>query len=519
MATMRRDPARHTCLAMGAGWILLAVGMVHAQTRTQGVTPSLGVKFEHTDNVDGVSNDSDRTRQSEDIFTLNPALQLAIKGATTTVDGRFGLLVERRLQGTGSDRIAPDGLVLWRTALPDKGLGVEASLSARQANASISSVGSAPNSSSNTVTETRTHLSPFIERRLNERESVTARLTGSLLRTDPQNDLQRSTQTRSGGAQLAWISRPAPFGYSLEADSLSERSRYDTPAQATGTPRIEERGETQQTAVRATLLYAWQQDLEMGLIAGAEQDHRRVTVLSGGGRFVSERDFDGPFGGLLVTWRPSPRTSLTARHESRETGRNWRAGLEHRLRRTTFALVSEQTTVRNAPTLASTSGQASTTTTAPAGSPEAASLATSTRNDISSAALSLQRNTSLRVTYTGVRSTLNLTSGRFQARALLSATGVMAGADRSRYNAGSINYRLTPDTTASAGLRWSRAQDAFGVARREWLTNLGLGIRLSPRSNLDFGLSALRSTATSQANPEGEQTIVHSAQIRLEHRF
>jgi hypothetical protein len=174
--------------------------------------------------------------------------------------------------------------------------------------------------------------------------------------------------------------------------------------------------------------------------------------------------------------------------------------------------------VRNTPTLASASGQA-TTTVMPTGGPEVAPLATSTRNDISSAALSLQRNTSLRVTYAGVRSTLNLASGRFQARALLSATGAMPGTDRSRYNTGSINYRLTPDTTVSAGLRWSRAQDAFGVARREWLTTLGLGIRLSPQSNLDFGLSALRSTATSRATPGDEQTIVHGAQVRLEHRF
>lgn len=518
MATMRSDPLQAICLTIGASWIMLA-GVAHAQTRTQGVTPSLALKLEHTDNVDGVSDDAALPRQSEDILTINPALRFAIQGATTTVDGQFGLLVEQRLRGTGADRIAPDGRVRWRTALPDKGLGIEAGLRSQQVSSSISSVGSATNSTGNTVTETRADLSPFLERRVNERESVTGRLNGSILRTDPQNDLQRSTQTRSGSAQLAWISRPAPFGYALEANSLSERSRYDTPEQSTGVPRIEEQGETRQTTLRATMLYAWQQDLEMGLIAGTERDHRRVTILSGGVKRTSERDFDGAFGGLLVNWHPTPRTSLAARHESRESGRNWHAELTHRLRRTTFALISEQNTVRNAPTLTSATSLPATATPGPGGVTEGAPVTTLTRNDASSAALSSQRNTSLRVTYTGVRSTLNLTSGRFQARALLDTSGAMTGTDRSRYTAGSIAYRLTPDTTSHAGLRWSRARDAFGVARREWLTTLGLGIRLSQWTNLDCGLSVLRSNATSSATPDGEQTVIHSAQVRLEHRF
>lgn len=524
MATMHRDTLRAAWLLASVGGMLLH-GSIQAQTRTQSVTPVLGVKLEHTDNVDGVSDDRGEQRRAEDILTINPSLLFQHKGATTTVEGRFGLLVEQRLQGTGSDRIAPDGLLNWRTALPEQGLGLDARLQARQVKPSISSVGQASDSTGTTSTETQAHIAPFLERRLSERHSVIARLNGDLQRTDPREDTQRSTRTRAGSAQLAWLSRPTPFGYSLEASALNERSEYNTPAQPASTTASTELGETRQGSVRATLLFAWRQELELGLIAGTERDRRRITVESGTSKLTSERDFDGAFGGFLATWHPTPRTTLRGRYESREIGRNWSAELSHRLRRTTFALVSDQTTVRNAPTVVTGSGPASqvpdalTTPGAPISGIPQTSTVLSNRDELASAALSVQKNTALRVTYTGVRSTLSLTSGRFQSRALLSIATPLAGNDRSRYNSGAVSYRLAPNVTTLAGLRWSRAQDAAGTSRREWLGSLGLSIRLSPATALDSGLSVLRSTATSIADPHDARTVIHSVNIRLEHRF
>lgn len=529
MATTHRDAFKAACLILGAGGALLH-GSAHAQTRTQSVTPTLAVKLEHTDNVDGVSDAPGQVRRAEDILTVNPSLLFQHKGATTTVEGRFGLLVEQRLRGTDSNRILPDGLVRWRTALPEQGVGLDASLLAQQVKPSISSVGQAAGSTSNAATETRAHVGPFLERRVSERETVIARINGDAQRTDPRDDQQRTTRTRAGSAQLAWLSRPAPFGYSLEANALNERTDNDTPAQSVSVPASSEQGQTRQAVVRATLLYNWYQELEVGLIAGTERDRRRVTLDTAGTRLESERNFDGPFGGFLATWRPTPRTTLSGRFESRESGRNWNTEFSHSLRRTTFALISSQTTARNAPTVVTGNslttgavpGTGATPTPTPGtpfpGSTDASSPLTA-RNEIASAALTLQRNTALRVTYAGVRSTLNLTSGRFQSRALLTAPGVVAGTDRSRYNAAAVSYRLTPDVTPSAGLRWSRAQDALGVARREWLWTLGLGIRLSPWTVIESGFSMLRSTATSATSPDDARTVIHSANIRLEHRF
>lgn len=517
MATTHRETLKTACLLIGVGGVLLHGG-IQAQTRTQSVTPTLGLKLEHTDNVDGVSDTDVQPRRSENILTINPSLLFQHRGASTTVEGNFGLLVEQRLQGTGDDRISPDGFVRWRTALPEQGLGLDASLQSQQVPPSIVSAGQGTDSTGTTSTQTRASVSPYLERRLSERHSIIARATGLLMRTDPREDTHRSMRTHASSAQLGWLSRPAPFGYSLEVNTLSERTRTDSPElPALGATASKEQGKTEQSSVRATLLYAWHQELEVGLIAGTERDRRRVTIDSNNTQVQLDRDFDGPFGGVLLNWRPTPRTTLAGRYERHDTGRTWNADFSHRLRRTTFGLNSNQSTVRNTPMLVTDMRQL-TTSGLITGIPTSSTL-TADRNAATNAALSVQQNLTLRVTYEGVRTTLNLTSGRFQSRALLTSSTTLNGTDRSRYNAFLVSYRLTPDVTPSAGLRWNRAQDALGVSRREWVGSLGLTVRLSPWTQLDSGFSLLRSTATSAAAPDESRTIVRSANVKLEHRF
>lgn len=519
MATTHRETVGLACALACLGGVLLHAS-AHAQDRTHSLTPVLGVKLEHTDNVDSVSDESGQLQRAENIFTLTPALLFAHRGPNNTLDGRLGVLVEQRLQGTGSDRVLPDGLLRWRSELPEKGLGLEASLQAKQVKPVLSSVGSTANSTNATATETRAGLSPFFERNLSERNSLLAAVSGSLQRTDPRDDLQRSTRTRTTGAQLAWLTRPKPFGYSLETSALDEDVRNDTPTQASATPAISERGQTRQQTLRAALLYAWQEELELGLIAGVEQDKRVLTSQSNGLRLNAERQFDGPFGGVMATWRPTPRTTLTGRYESREAARNWNAEFTHRMRRTSFALVGSQSTTRNAPSLLTDRVTAPPTAGTPLPPEILTGAAPSLALDASaSAALSIQRDVAVRVTYEGVRSTLRLASGRFQSRAMLSTNTSLPGTERSRYNAGTISYRLTPEISPTAGLRWSRAQDASGLSRREWQANLGMSTRLSPQTSLEAWLGVLRSTATSATKPNGERTSVNAVNVSLEHRF
>ena len=147
------------------------------------------------------------------------------------------------------------------------------------------------------------------------------------------------------------------------------------------------------------------------------------------------------------------------------------------------------------------------------------STLTGDRSGVTNSALSVQRTLALRVTYEGVRTTLNLTSGRFLSRALLTASPAVNGADRSRYNAVQMVYRLTPNVAPSLGLRWNRAQDGLGVSRREWIGSMGLSVRLSQRTQLDGGFSLLRGKGTSVTSPDESRTVVRSANVRLEHRF
>jgi uncharacterized protein (PEP-CTERM system associated) len=513
---MHRDALKAACLLACAAGAWLPDG-VQAQTRTHSVTPKLSVKVEHTDNVDAVSETSAQPPRSENIVTVSPSLVFEHRGANTTVDGTFGVLVEQRLQNTAADRVSPDGFIRWRTLLREQGLGLDASLQSQQVPPSIVSTGQGLDSTSTTSTQTRASVTPVLERRLNERQSLVAQFNGLLLRTDPRDDTHRTLRTHASSAQLAWLSRPAPLGYALEARSLSERSLVETPAVITGSGASSENGDTRQSSVRATVMYAWGEELEIGVLGGIEEDRRRVSFDLGGTRLQLDRDFDGPFGGLQVAWHPTPRSTLAGRYEKHETGRTWNVDVSHRLRRTTFAFNSSQSTVRNAPTLTTDLGQLSNSgqiTATPTNS-----VLTGDRSGVTNAALSVQRTLLLRVTYEGVRTTLNLTSGQFVSRALLSANTLVNGEDRGRYHAALVAYRLTPDVTPSAGLRWNRARDGLGVSRREWVGSLGLSVRLSGRTQLEGGFSLLRGKATSNASPDESLTVVRSANVRLEHRF
>lgn len=517
MATTHREALKAACLVACTSGALMHASLVQAQTRTHSVTPKIAVKVEHTDNVDSVSNTAQQPRRSENTLTLNPMLMFEHRGADTTLDGSFGILAEQRLNNTGADRVSPDGFVRWRTLLREQGLGLDASLQAQQVPPSIASVGQGIDSSSTTSTQTRANVSPTLERRLNERQSLRLQGNGLLIRTDPRDDTHRSLRTRASSAQLSWLSRPAPMGYAVEARSLNEHSTVETPAVITGTSASREIGETRQRSLSATLLYAWGEELQVGVLAGVEEDRRRVTFDTPSTKLQLDRDFDGPFSGLQLTWHPTPRTTLAGRYERHETGRTWNADVSHRMRRTTFALVSSQSTVRNTPTLSTDLGQLASSGLI-ASTPTSSAL-TSDRNAVTNAALGVQRNIALRVTYEGVRATLNLTSGRFQSRALLSASNQTNGTDRSRYHAALVSYRLTPNVTPSAGLRWNRAQDGLGVDRREWVGSLGLSIRLSPQTEFNGGFSLLRSRGTALATSDSSLTVVRSANVRLEHRF
>lgn len=489
-----------------------AQAQTQAPTQTQSVTPTLGLRVEHTDNVDGVSNTNAAGKRSENIVTVSPTLEIQHRGPNTVLEGRFGLLAEHRLEGTASDRVVPDGRLRLRTEPGGHGAGLEASLQAQQVKPAVSSSGGTSTATANTVTETQASVAPFFERRLGERHDLIARAQGLQARTDPRLDTSRETRTRSFSAQVGLVRRPAPFGYAVEASALRENQKAQTPSGGTGAAALREDGRTDQSAVRGVLLYAFGQEFESGLILGSENDHRRVVTSGAGLSNPIERKFDGEFWGVQATWRPGPRTEIKGTVEDHKAARTWSMDASHRLRRTTFSLTDRQVATRNAP---SSVTQASVPASqAGAGTPGT----TQPLSDQATTLLSIQRTTGLRVTYEGVRTTLSLIAGQFRARALI-ATGSSADTDRSRYHGAEISYRLTSQLAPNMGLRWSNAKDAAGLSRKEQLISMGLRMRLSQNSSFDAGLSQLKSDAKASPTTPSESTQVRSVYARLEHRF
>lgn len=520
MATMPRDP-----MLRGLTALILAClpvpQVVWAQSQSHAVVPTLGIRMEHTDNVDGVSDASVTGKRSEDILTVSPALEIRHQGPHTQAEGRFGLLAEHRLQSTSSDRVVPDGRLRLRTEPAGRGVGLEASLQAQQVKPAVSSSGGTSAATANTVTETQASLSPFVARRLGNGYEVFAQAQGLHTRSDPRLDTARASKVHSFTAQAGLVRRPAPFGYALEVSSLRERQKADTPDVAGGAAALREDGSTQQSALKATLLYAFGPELELGVIAGDEKDERRIRSQAGASTVETERRFDGGFVGFQATWRPGPRTELRGLVEDRRAARTWSLDASHRLRRTTFALSDRQVATRNAPLSVSARSIAESGGLSLTPSPSAPSSVPPTTQPLpgeSTALISVQRTSSLRVTHEGVRSVLTLTAGQFRARSLI-AQGNAPEADRSRFHGFEASYRLSPQLTPSMGLRWSRATDATGLSRRERLFTMGLRVRLSAATGLDGGAAILSSRTGPTLTSPSDQTRINSIYVRLEHRF
>lgn len=494
---------------------LAALGEALAQSPTPSVVPTLSVRIEQTDNIDGISSSSAAVKRSDGILTVSPALELLHRGPNTLLEGRFGLTAEHRIKGTASDRVVPDGRLRLRAEPGGYGAGVEAALQAQQIKPAVSSSGGTSGATANTVTETQASVAPFFERKLSEHIDLIARTQALQARTDPRLSSGRETRTDGLNAQVSLVRRPAPLGYAVEASTLRENQKSESPGSSGSTGLLREDGRAEQSAFRSTLLYAFGQEIEAGLILGVEKDRRKLIASTAATTNAIDRTFSGSFWGVQATWRPGPRTEIKGTVEDRSAARTWLVDASHKFRRTTFSLTDRQVATRNAPASTVALGRSSPSQ----GSLDAPSTSEAApQAEQASTLMSIQRTSGLRVTYEGVRSSLNLIAGQFRARALL-PIGNLSDADRSRFHGAEVSYRLTNLVTPSLGLRWSHAKDASGLSRREQLSTAGLRVRLSMNSSFDAGVSRLSSRASSARAMPSEHTLVHSAFIRLEHRF
>lgn len=539
MAITLRDARRlmprraQGCLALG---LILASGLsipdrcaqAQAQTQEQGpgqlrptssVTPTLSAQVTYSDNATQAAKDR---RQGDTIVSLTPGLSVQYRNVSSTLTGQVQLSSVNYLRNSQPDRLLPLGQLTLHTEVPGQGLGLDANASATQVRSQFTSPQAATANTSDSYTNTRVLLSPFLEKTLDDKTLLRMRLERSQTHTTANNDgLTARPETSSNAATLGLTRKPSRLGYALNASYRDNQASGRSQAL------------NNQRTVRATALYELTPEIELGVILGRESS-----------QILQQRN-QGTVKGLQMDWRPSSRTHLRAEAEDRFFGRAWNANLSHNRPTLSFGLQTSRQIDTN---LASGTNSAATSV----GTTQAlldAMLATRIPNEADRAKavsdLIAQRNlpqqlgsnrdlydlnTMVRqnITLQGAvmsqRSTALLAMGQLQTRPLSgNAFSSLLGAGndtRERYVDVQLNHRLSPVSNVAMGLRLSRARvispllSTVTTSRDQGL-RLSVATALSARSQAVWGLRRQR-TVGRIAGGEVTENVVFAG---LEHRF
>lgn len=480
MATTRRKLIACTACLLGAGSMPLASV---AQTQTTRIQPTLDVQALYTDNA---NRGGTGPKQSDVLLSTGLGVAVNAIGANTKLNGQYRLNAVNYVHDSQADRILPSGNLNLHTDVQHQGLGVDANLASDQVQANFNSPQSSTPSTADTYTNTRYSLSPYISRPLDADTRITARMERMWLRsTQNTTALASRPDSQADHHRLLLTRRPTRLGYELEAD-------YQTT-------HVSEQSEASQSQRygKASLVYALTPETEVSLSAGREHAQvfaRTTTDSVRGGR---------------IQWQPSERTQLKAQVESRYFGTGWQVDANHRTPWLAFAFNSS----RQPQTYTSSLGVGQSGTSArslydamlttrfpdPIERKKAVDELIASRNlpttlgstrDMYDLGASLRESTSGRLAIMGRRNTLVVMAGLNRSHALLlDATAPLsapAPSTKEYYLDTQLNHRLTPYTTVTGGLRWTRA----------WSTPEGL----APTLTRDFSwLGTLNTSLSSDA--------------------
>lgn len=493
----------------------------HAQEQSRMgaiVSPTINAQVAVTDNATQAVDDK---RKSDTIVTVAPGVVVEYRNANSVVTGRMQLSAVNYLNHSQPDRLLPSGRLTLHTELPRHGLGLDGSISADQVKSQFTAAQAASTNTSDTYTNTRVQLSPYLERSLDENTQLQGRLERIQVNTTANSDaLASRPETSSNAANIGLMRKPTRLGYALNA------SYRDT--QASG----QARSLNSQRIVRGTALYALTRELEIGLILGRESTQ------------ILQQRSHGTVKGLQIDWRPSTRTQLRAMAEDRFFGRAWNANLSHRRPTLSFGLQTSRridTNLATGNTALSAGGttqallDAMLSTRIPneADRAKAVSELIAQRNlpqqlgssrDLYDLNTLVRQNVTLQGAVMGPRSTALLALGQLQTRPLSGdafSSLLGAGNDtRERYVDVQLNHRLSPVSTVTMGLRLSRARVVSPLASgattfRDQGLRLSFATALSPRSQAVWGLRRVR-TVGRIAGGDVTENVVFAG---LEHRF
>lgn len=475
MANKRRES--------GVSLVLLAVaiGVYLPAARAQQQTTSVQTRVDvRADATYSKSPPSGGSLGKELALSVVPSWQIASKGAETQIDGNWQFSIVDYLRNKQPDRVLPSGRLNARRLLGDAGFGIGATVTAAQVAATPDGSPLAGTTTGDTYTNTTYRLNPFWERDLDGLTHVRANLDRSIQHTTQLNSRlapRDDWHLRDDGLHLT--RRAAPLGYEIDYRLKEDRiAGAADPALYTH-------------AARYTAIYALTPEFNAGLILG------RANVRIGTNA-LSETVRGGQF-----QWRPTERSLIQTEVTDRFYGRAWKGEITHRLRWLTLSLTAdrEETTSAQQNELPSTGIKTA---------------------DIYSVTAQLKQSVAGRTTFTGRRNVLNFAGGMVRTSPLTIRDVAAPGPTTTQYYLDcNLDHRLTPFSTLSAGLRWSRLRTFQPISpeptlSRDFSWRASVNTVLTPNTNATLGFRRL---LAHNHNPLPTSNDESGAFVGLGHRF
>lgn len=511
--TARREPASPKGLPVHGGLrvlpLLLAAGAACGQVaggRSFGITPNASIDITATDN-------GQLTSQGENDLITRATVGVSAFAARSRVQGVFDYSLSAVGHSSGPDRkelqhrLSTNGraeLIDDRLFIDMSGSVSQQAISAFGAQSTDPALGNANRTQVSTFT-----VSPTLRGALAGAVGYEARLTGTY--SDSGTNSASDANQAAAVLRLSSLSRGSRLSWSAdltrqEVDySLGRRSRQDR--------------------LRVVLGYAFNQDLVVSLTGGRETNNFATLEKA------SHNDI-----GVMLNWRPSPRTSLTASYERLFFGSSHSVQFSYRTPRTAWMLLDTRgvstSTGQSGVTIGTTYDLFFALLAQEQPDPVLRDLLVRQRlreanlnpNDpitlgFVPASTSLQRTQALSAVLFGVRSTLSLRLSRSQSSVLdvtTRANSDLGLSERVEQTALTVDvaHRLTPVSSIALAAGWQRTRGQLDT-QRSTLGSLTFAYttRLGQRADLAAGVRHAR--FDSPTSPYDENAVWANVRLRF----
>jgi uncharacterized protein (PEP-CTERM system associated) len=477
---MRRE---HSALAVA----VLSGLLSSAHGQKLDIKPGVDVLATATTNA---SNNASAPRKDL-VINVTPELSLSYVGARSRIDSLIRVDNVHFVRNSQPDQTLPSGHLALHSDLIDQWGGLDTSVQTSQTPASLLARQSDTKGVADSYTTTQARIAPFISHAFDANTELKARLERSVT----QSSEITATQAKRPDLQQAWYSahlerQPLPLG--AWVDWAYEDRHEDQPLP--GQPDEWQK----KNAVRTGVSYALNEQVRVGLTLGRES-----FKVPG---FEQQETIRG---GTLI-WRPNERATLNTTVEHRFFGTGWKLDWTHRRPQFVWSVISQRdaSTYTQPPgTLRGNLNEATNNGPLPNGP------ATQAVPDPYLTA-SLQQTLQGRFVLMGRRNTLTMSGGVNKTGPLNvgAANSAALNNDQTleRFVDAQFNRRLTPFTDLNAGVRWGTSSVVSTVnpsgRSRNLVWRSAINTKVSPQTTATIGLRH-QTTEGNQANASDESAM------------